>query len=108
MADSEDLRDRLSTAIAPYRHLLIAFVDDRMSADAFEQAYSDIYLHDDTDFDDDVFDVVDGFFFHVDSLVVDPDSRSEAYREIGPDELRDCARALLQKAGYDIEAAHSR
>lgn len=106
VADSEDLRDRLSTAIAPYLKLLVDFVEDRMSAEDFEKAYFDIYLHDDSDFADDVFAIVDGFFADVDSLVMDSESREETFREIGPDELREQAQVLLHKAGYDVGTAH--
>jgi hypothetical protein len=86
--------------------LLVALVEDRMSAEEFELAYYDIYLHDDSHLDDDVFNVVDEFFFYTDSLVVDPESREEKLHEIGPEELRERAQDLLHKAGYDVGAAH--
>lgn len=107
MEISEDLRDRVAVAIRPYQHLLIDLVEDRMPFAEFERLYSDIYRHDDTDFDDDVFAIVDRFFFDVDALVVDPVARPHVIGAIGPEELRACARELLRHAGYEVSPART-
>jgi hypothetical protein len=72
-----------------------------MSATDFEAAYLDVYLHDDSEFSDAVFPVVDRFFAEVDSFVADPVLRQRVIQGIGADELRQCARGLLASAGYE-------
>lgn len=78
-----------------------------MTADQFETVYLAAYLgHDDSSLSDDVFAVVDSLFYDVDAYVGDPELRPRVDGAIGPEELRERARELLQKAGHNVEAAH--
>jgi hypothetical protein len=102
---SDDFGSRVATAIAPYRQLLVALVEGRLPAEQFEREYQHIYLHDETDFDDDVFAVVDRFFADADEFVADPVLRGQVEDGIGPDELKRLAFELLEKAGCHVVLA---
>jgi Bacterial self-protective colicin-like immunity len=90
----------LGLAIAPYRQLLKDFVEGGLTADEFEKQYFEIYLNDnDLECSDTVFNVVDGFFAEVDAYVSNPAIRDLNSGDLGPDELRAKAKALLRRAG---------
>lgn len=92
----------VADAITPYRDLLQTFARGDLSADDFETAYLASYLNDPrTEMSFDVFCVVDRFFSDVDAYVGDPHLRDPSEGDLGPDELRELARDLLRRAGYE-------
>jgi hypothetical protein len=102
VASDDSFRRAVAEAIAPYRHLLEQLVSGAIDPHDFEQEYYSIYLHDDRDWPDEVFGVVDGFFADVDAYEGDPDLRREVYRGIGPDDLKQRAAQLLEHAGVTV------
>ena len=109
VADTDEAPRRgIAGAITSYQHLLIALVEGRLAPAAFAAEYFDIYLHDESEFSDDVFAVVDGFFFHVDAYVDDPALRADVHGGIGPEELKRHAVDLLAQAGFVAEPAQPR
>jgi hypothetical protein len=99
VADSPDFEAELKVAIAPYRELLIELVDDDITPEEFEEKYFRAYADDPAIHSDAVFDVVDGFFAEVDAYVSNPAIRDLSSGDLGPDELRAKAQALLRRAG---------
>jgi hypothetical protein len=94
---TDDFQERLARAIAPYEDLLADFVAGRATVGDFQTRYLEAYLALDTDYDFEIFKVVDGFFAYVDSYVDDP-----ALREAGDPTVADMnahAAALLEQAG---------
>lgn len=96
------LQVELASELAPYRQLLTSFVAGEISADAFEIEYLEMYKNDPRLPSDPVFNIVDGFFGDVDAYVSDPGLRDPANGDIGPEELRERARALLRRAGHEV------
>jgi hypothetical protein len=93
------LTRQVATAIEPYRELLEQFVAGDISADEFEERYLPAYLGDESDRAYDVFLVIDRFFAEVEAYVGEERLRDPASGDLGPDELRECARELLRRAG---------
>jgi hypothetical protein len=91
----------LADAIEPYRELLQRLLRGELSADEFQTSYFDVYLADESDCPYDVFQIVDGFFADVDSLVPRPRTPDPKFHEIDEETLRERAADLLRKAGYD-------
>lgn len=91
----------LSEALAPFVPLLQKFVRQEISADEFEAAFTRDYLSNEVQWSREVFDVIDYFFAEVDAYVSDPGLR-DSPEDLGPEELRTRARALLERAGIDV------
>jgi predicted Ser/Thr protein kinase len=105
VATDEVLVRGVASAIEPFRNLLEAFVDGRLSASDFQAKYLQAYLGDqESDYSFDVFNVVDRFFAEVDAYVDDERLRDPTEGDLGPDELRERARLLLRRAGFSYRA----
>jgi hypothetical protein len=103
VASSEELRLGVASAIEPYHPLLERFVAGGLGADDFDAQYLDLYLHDESVFPDEVFEVVDAFFAEAEAYEPDPELRAQLRRAIGPDVLKKHAAELLRAAGYEVE-----
>jgi Bacterial self-protective colicin-like immunity len=99
--NEQELRAQLAQAIEPYRHLIDALLNDTITPDDFQTDYMATYLGDNTHHEPEVFNVVDRFFADVDAYVDEDRLRDPSLGDIGPEELRELARALLRRAGYD-------
>ncbi len=100
---ADRLRRELAEQLGPYRQLLEGLVSETMTADEFETEFLRAYKDDPRACSDEVFDIIDGFFFEVDRYVGDPELRSRSTSDaIGPDELRERARELLTRAGLGL------
>lgn len=95
----------LSKALARFVPLLAKFVRREISADEFEAAFTHDYLSNEVQWSREVFDVIDYFFAEVDAYVSDPGLR-DSPEDLGPDELRKRARALLIRAGIDVDGTN--
>ena len=95
---------RLARAIEPYRSLLVDLVYGEMSPGDFEMAYMSRWGGDKRWMEDAVFEVGEEFFFVVEDYVDNPDLRDPSHGDLGPDELRERARELLRRAGFDDPA----
>lgn len=99
MADSADFEAELKVAITPYRELLVELVENEITPEEFEEKYFRAYAEDPAIHSDAVFNVVDGFFAEVDAYVSNPAIRDLNSGDLGPDELRAKAQALLRRSG---------
>jgi hypothetical protein len=100
--NDDKLRRQLGRELSPYLELLTAFTSARISADEFESKFLAMYADDPRFAPKDVFKIFDAFFADVDAYVSDPRLRDPANGDLGPDELRERARALLRQTGYDV------
>ncbi|MGH3630991.1 MAG: colicin immunity domain-containing protein [Sciscionella sp.] len=64
-------------ALVPYRDLLTQFVSGTITADQLETRYIALYTDDPTEWPEEVFRVLDSYFFDVDDYVVDDALRAE-------------------------------
>lgn len=96
----------LSEALAPFVPLLEEFARGEISADEFEAAFTRDYLSNEVQWSREVFDVIDYFFAEVDAYVSDPGLRDSA-EDLGPEDLRARARALLQRAGIEVDGTNA-
>jgi hypothetical protein len=104
---SEDqLRRELAEELEPYRVILEPFVRGEITADEFETRYFPMYVGDPRLCSDEVFDIVDRFFTDVDAYVSDPELRRSS-DDLGPEELRDLARAMLARAGIEMDGTNA-
>lgn len=93
---------RLARAIEPYRAILIDLVAGRMSPGDFEMQYMAQWGDDERWLTEDVFRVTEDFFFVVEDYVDNPALRDPANGDLGPEELKQRARELLTRAGFDV------
>lgn len=96
----------VSEALAPFVPLLEKFVLQEISADEFEAAFTRDYLSNEVQWSREVFDVIDYFFAEVDAYVSDPGLR-DSPEDFGPEELRARARALLERAGIEVDGTNA-
>ena len=102
MARSDErLRRKLAQEVEPYRPILDALISGELSPAAFETRYFEIYENDTRMMSKEVFNIVDGFFADVDAYVDDPSLRNLSKGDLGPEELKERARELLRRAGFD-------
>jgi predicted Ser/Thr protein kinase len=81
--------------------MLEALVSGEIAADDFQTQYFEMYENDPRPVSKKVFDIVDGFFADVDAYVDDESLRDPAEGDLGPEELKERARELLRRAGFD-------
>lgn len=98
---SERFQRRLARAIEPYRTQLADLVSGRLSPGDFEIEYMRIWGDDERWIEGPIFRVVEGFFFAVEDYVDNPALRDPAKGDLGPEELKDRARELLRRAGFE-------
>lgn len=98
----EQIRHELANYLAPYRAILDPFVRGEMTADEFEARYFPIHDGDERWCSDEVFNIVDRFWADVGAYVSDPELREPDDDDLGPEELRELARALLARAGIEL------
>jgi hypothetical protein len=96
------IQRHLANELEPYRQLLTDFVAGRISADDFQTEYFERYQNDNRWFPDSIYDIVDGFFADVDAYVEEERLRDPEQGDLGPEELRAKAIALLQRAGFEL------
>lgn len=96
----------LGEALAPFVPLLQTFVLGEISADEFEAAFTHDYLSNEVQWSREVFDVIDYFFAEVDAYVSDPGLR-DSPEDLGPEELRARAGALLERAGIGVDGTNA-
>ena len=98
------LQRHLARAIERYRPMLIALVLGDLSPGDFEMQFFAIWGDDDDNryVADDAFRVFEEFAFAVDDYVDNPELRGHVSdHDLGPEELKDRARELLRRAGFD-------
>lgn len=96
---SDDFQRRLAKAVEPYCDLLTPFLHGDLEAEVFEREFLKRYLKDDTAVDDDVFDVMEGFFGTVEEFVADPKLRDPARGHTDENDLLTATSSLLARAG---------
>lgn len=67
----------MSQDISQYLSLLKHFLDNQLSAEAFQFEYLDMFKHDDRPLDSALFSILDTLFGDIDSFVSDPGLRSQ-------------------------------
>jgi uncharacterized Zn finger protein len=95
------LRRKLAAELAPYRGILQALVSGEMEPGEFEERYFAMYEADERWTPREVYKIVEEFFFVVEDYVDDPRLRDLAQGDLGPDELKQRARELLLRAGFE-------
>ena len=67
----------MSQDISHYLSLLKQFLENQLSADAFQSQYLEMFKHDNRPLDSALFNILDTLFGDIDSFVSDPGLRSE-------------------------------
>jgi hypothetical protein len=102
VAADKKFLDDLGLAVRPYVAIVRLLLAGKLSVEDFEAEFYPLFRSDPVQWSDEVAERLDTFFADVDSCVADADRREESNHEIGPEELRERARALLRQAGYDV------
>jgi len=85
--------------LAPYLDLLTSFTQSKLSATEFESRFFELFKHDETDWPEPVFLVLDRLFGAVDAFCVDPKLREE--RDLDEEQLRSvCQETLTSLLAY--------
>ena len=84
----------------PYVEMLRAFVAGEVELAGFERRFKTVYLADIAPLSQLVASAMSEFYRDVEACFEDPSPDAEDF-EIGPDELRDRAIALLREGGYE-------
>jgi hypothetical protein len=93
----EEFRQRLATAVQPFLDLLLPFENGVLEPEEFEVQFLRRYLNRKVRFDEDIFNVMDGYFSDVEVMCVDPRLRDQY--DLAPEEVRASTRRLLERAG---------
>jgi hypothetical protein len=96
---NDDFQRRLAKAVEPYCDLLAPFLRGDLDAEVFEREFLTRYLKDETAVDEDVFDVLEGFFGTVEEFVADPKLRNPARGHTDENDLRRATTDLLTRSG---------
>jgi hypothetical protein len=94
------MKRQLVIEVGRFRNLIEDFLRNEISADEFQTEFFERY--DPGPCSDEVFNVVDRFFADVDAYVDNPAIRDPANGDLGPEELRELAAALLRRAGFPV------
>jgi hypothetical protein len=87
----------------PFKKMLVDLLSDRMRPGDFEMAFMSRWGEDDDSWmPDDVFRAMEDFFFVVENYVDNPALRDPASGDLGPEELKERARELLRRAGFEV------
>lgn len=89
--------DHLRGPLAPYIDVLERAVAGEIAEPDFESVYNALYMSDETDWPNEVFDLLDGVFAEAEALVIDPEDRRHTNGAVGPADLRAyLGRALIR------------
>jgi hypothetical protein len=99
---ADRLRRRLGDEIEPYRSLLEALVSGQLTPGEFETRFFTMWGDDERSAPQDAFEIFEEFFFAVEDYVDEERLRDPSQGDLGPEELKDRARQLLQRAGFDV------
>ena len=80
-----------------YYKIIESYVEGRITADDFENIYSNKYLNDDRDFDDNLFDILDRVFAETDLYTKDSYLLEKFDFYLNEDQLFEGATKALQK-----------
>lgn len=67
----------MSSDVGHYLSLLKRFLDNELSAEGFQEGYLDMFKHENRQLDPALFEILDTLFGDIDSLILDPELRSE-------------------------------